>query len=531
MALFNVQIDDGRTLHIDAQDENEARATAEHFLKNEGSGSKTDTSAPVTAGGLAKAAGTGLVQGLAGLAGLPGDIEKYGSKALHWLNGTPGPENPDDTYLPNSSALQKLAADNLPLHAPQNTAENYAASIGSMVPAAVGGPEGIASRLLTRAVVPGVASEAAGEATEGTPFEPVARAAGAALSPAVLTKLGAMRAAAKIAKAAPDADTYLDAAESQYNAARQSNVPINPQTLGQRAAQVRANLGQRGLVSSKIAPEATDVLDDIAQRTSPTTVTPQPQPMIVNGKQIGFHQSAPPYQQAPNPLTMQEMMEYRGQLKAGLKSLTHPEDRAASSDVMDMLNDVLEQHLPILADARQNYNAGMDLQRMGLVQSKAEANAAAANSGNNSGNALRQAYKSYAFGKDARGLNAAETAQLARIYNGTLPGNLARYAGNMLGGGGGIGSLAVAGAGAYLGGQEGEGSLGAIGLPALGLMMRGRANASVARQVAKLQQMRAARAPLSVVPAAASRPNSIVPASVRALLAMSQGNAGAQTTP
>jgi hypothetical protein len=61
---------------------------------------------------------------------------------------------------------------------PQTTGEKYASSVGSFLPGALMGGGGIARNALAFGVVPGLASEAAGQMTEGTAAEPYARVAG-----------------------------------------------------------------------------------------------------------------------------------------------------------------------------------------------------------------------------------------------------------------------------------------------------------------------------------------------------------------
>lgn len=144
---------------------------------------------------VAQSAGSGLVRGAAGLAGLPGDmldIVGSGVKAIGSKLGLPEPppvENPSflhslvtATEPPTSQSVTSAIENNIgQLHEPQTTAGKYAQSVGEFAPAALAGPGGIARRAITQAVLPGVASEAAGEATQGTVAEPYARALGGIL--------------------------------------------------------------------------------------------------------------------------------------------------------------------------------------------------------------------------------------------------------------------------------------------------------------------------------------------------------------
>ena len=89
---------------------------------------------------------------------------------------------------PSNAALdQSMQQVFGPYHTPQTTAGRYAESVGSFLPNMAFGPESMGLKLLG-AVAPGVASEAAGEATQGTKLEPWARA-GAAIATGHLASL------------------------------------------------------------------------------------------------------------------------------------------------------------------------------------------------------------------------------------------------------------------------------------------------------------------------------------------------------
>jgi hypothetical protein len=69
---------------------------------------------------------------------------------------------------------------------PQTTAGEYAQTVGEFLPGAMIGPGNMAGNAIRYGVLPGLASEAAGQATEGTAYEPYARIA-AALGTPLLT--------------------------------------------------------------------------------------------------------------------------------------------------------------------------------------------------------------------------------------------------------------------------------------------------------------------------------------------------------
>jgi len=135
-----------------------------------------------------RSAGTGVVKGVLGLGGLVGDVTDLGAagikKATDFVSEQVGvePYKPSGTSvlenIPTSSSLTKnLESVTGELYKPQTTAGRYAETIGEFLPATIAGPGGVARKVGMQAVIPGAASEAAGQATQGTALEPYARAA------------------------------------------------------------------------------------------------------------------------------------------------------------------------------------------------------------------------------------------------------------------------------------------------------------------------------------------------------------------
>lgn len=137
---------------------------------------------------IGKGAWSGVKSGVAGIIGLPGDV----AKGMRWtaeqagrLVGSPVDQayiegkGPVGTSLsPTSDVIEKGLNSVLgKKYEPQTTAGKYARTISSFAPGVLG-PGGMVRNLIRFAVAPGAASEAAGQATEGTELEPYARAAG-----------------------------------------------------------------------------------------------------------------------------------------------------------------------------------------------------------------------------------------------------------------------------------------------------------------------------------------------------------------
>lgn len=139
-----------------------------------------------------KSYGAGLRRGIEGLAGIMGDVNQAQGNVAGWLAGKVGadPETQETVrsvaskvspmpMAPGSQDYRDTITDPLfgKSHEPQTTKGEYARTIGEFGVGALapGGPV----RKLAMMAVPGVASEAAGQYTEGTPYETAARIGGA----------------------------------------------------------------------------------------------------------------------------------------------------------------------------------------------------------------------------------------------------------------------------------------------------------------------------------------------------------------
>lgn len=105
----------------------------------------------------------------------------------------------------------------------------------------------------------------------------------------------------------------------------------------------------------------------------------------------------------------------------------------------------------LLTEGNANFSAGKRSDLARGIERASDLRAAAANSGQNGGNAIRQRVASALLQpRKVTGYNADEIAALEGVVNGSKSANATRYIGNLLGGGGGLGQMlttAVAGAG------------------------------------------------------------------------------------
>lgn len=210
MPIYEIEAPDGKIYEIEGPDENGAinflqQHLAQYQPVQENPEQLAELSAlsnpemtwGQTAADALKAGGAGIARGAAGLAGLPGTIADLGGGAAEWAMRQAGlPTRTEamqnlgieDTGNILSSGMLQSGLSNITGGATdyqgKTTTGQYAGTVGEMLPGAAIGGLGIGN--LTRfGVLPGIASEGAGQLTEGTALEPYARVAAALAAPAL----------------------------------------------------------------------------------------------------------------------------------------------------------------------------------------------------------------------------------------------------------------------------------------------------------------------------------------------------------
>jgi hypothetical protein len=144
-----------------------------------------------------------------------------------------------------------------------------------------------------------------------------------------------------------------------------------------------------------------------------------------------------------------------------------------------------------MAEGRANYAGAKLADALDKRVAKAEMQTAAANSGMNLQNQLRQKVNQFLESKDARGLSDPDRKRMQDFVKGTVTQNVMRGAGNVLGGGGGLGTMLTGAGGALASGSP----LGAL-LPAVGFGLKALSNALTARQAERLSEVLRSNTPL-----------------------------------
>jgi hypothetical protein len=182
-----------------------------------------------TAVDVAKSLGSGLVRGGIALAETPELLGRLGvrgyEEAKQLLGGEVEEETPIFDTVTGRTLREATTADD---YQAQTTAGKYAGTVGEFLPAAVGGPAGLLRRGATAAVA-GLGSEAAGQATEGTSLEPVARVVGAFAAPSAISgiKNKTVQALTKRSIEKPNVETAKAAKNAAYNAFTNAGGKVN----------------------------------------------------------------------------------------------------------------------------------------------------------------------------------------------------------------------------------------------------------------------------------------------------------------
>jgi hypothetical protein len=212
----------------------------------------------------------------------------------------------------------------------------------------------------------------------------------------------------------------------------------------------------------------------------------------------------------------------------GTTALTAPGHNFATADFRSSQGAASEA-AQTLKTARGNAAAAFRSDRITGLGESAELRAAAANSGKNIGNTIRQRLASFIDQpRKVSGLTKDEVAAIRQVVEGTATANTLRRVSNMLGGGGGVGQSLMAGVGAsigYSGGPMGA-ALGAAVPTIAGSATRGMSNRLTKKALYGVDDLIRARSPL--YQSRLANPGVAVPSTAPASMARALTAGGAQ---
>jgi hypothetical protein len=442
-----------------------------------------------TLGDVAKSAGIGTVKGAIGAVGAGGDLRAAASAGLDALGEKFGfdPSGIKTAASTAASMLPPLAALNHAptsrdiqsgiegvtgeFYEPKTAAGHVAQTMGEFAPALAGGPGRLATKAITRVVVPALGSEGAGALTKNTALEPFARVAGAVAGGA-----GAARAMAPRAVAAPTVEQLEAAAKASYNHPAVAGLELHPSSTHYTAGKITHALNQGGY-RQVTAPQTFALVQELKNQIGTTAKVADIQSVRTALGKVAGNFSNPVEQKAANK-AVRAIDDYLANLK--------PFDVAAGD---------AKSAATILKEARDNWAAKSRLERINDAEYRAELNAASANSGGNVNNATRQALKSILLSPaKRRGFSTEEIEQMEKVVKGTFTGNMARFISKILSTQGMHGAGIIAGSAAAAPATSGA----SLALPVAGYAAKKVADASTARAISELDRMIAMRSPLGL---------------------------------
>lgn len=282
---------------------------------------------------------------------------------------------------------------------------------------------------------------------------------------------------AKAIPVVPTREALEQASKSGYEQARGLGVEILPQPISDLGMRVGTQLNELG-VQSELAPKTFAILGKLGNAPEGSFATIQ----NLEALRRSFGYAAKDFANPTEQL-------------AGKTAQRAIDDYLAAIPAQDVVRGPAAEASKILSQARGNYAAAS---RSGEVTGAVEAadlSAAAANSGQNLGNATRQRIKSLLLSdKKTAGFSPDELAQMEQVVRGTAVGNATRTAGNFLGGGGGLGGVVSAAIGGAA--TAPYGGVGAAA-PLVGMALKKVSDRSVNSQVRILDELVRSRSPLA----------------------------------
>ncbi|WP_020678390.1 hypothetical protein [Methylopila sp. 73B] len=298
-------------------------------------------------GDVAKSAAAGVADGVLSFGGSIGDVNTLAGRGLAWgleklAGADPSPQQreaidavrggPLALLHPKTTADLKRPVEAVtgPFHKPETTAGEYARTIGEFAPSAALGSGRLGARIVGDVLIPAVASETAGQVTEGTAAEPFARAAGAlggnlAVAGARAVAGAPTSVAARAARAVDPGQ--FDEAQRLAETARRVGVPLSgPEAIGEAT---------RG--GSKLADVQRTVEGSLAGGTTTSRFFSQ-RPQQVDAATRQVLDAIAPAPAAPStlgPRAAQAAEVALDDVRRGINTATRPAYAAAEAHALD----------------------------------------------------------------------------------------------------------------------------------------------------------------------------------------------------
>ena len=311
-------------------------------------------------------------------------------------------------------------------------------------------------------------------ATTFSPVNPAIRAGDRAIP-------GIARALRKGSVEPPTAEALKDSARAGYDQVRDAGVDYTAASVQNLARAAQSELEKDGILP-ELAPKSFSILNKL-QDAPAGAVAP------ISGLEAArraFGNAAKDFANPTEQLAAKRIMAQLDQF-------------VMEPDASSVVAGAAGEAGSILKAARGDYAAAKRSEAIGNKQEVAKLRAAAANSGQNIGNSLRQRVVDLLTRpKESSGFSDEELAQLRKVSEGSATANATRFVGNLLGGGGGLGAGFTAAAGASAGAMAGGAPLAVAGaaLPIAGMASKQISNILTERALMQADKMTRARSPL-----------------------------------
>ena len=361
---------------------------------------------------VGKSLGSGLVRGGIGLLELPELVGRAAVRGVQEVGQFAGLTDSQDIPILNTATGRLLRdATTLDDYAPQTTAGKYASTIGEFLPAAVGGPAGLAKRLGTMAIA-GTGSEALGQAFEDTSLEVPGRLVGGLFAPSVVKGITnkTVNAFTKKASTNTSLETLRNAKNASYEAFEKAG----------------------GKLSGNMDDLTRSMSDEVSKNDLFLGYAP--------GSAAGKHIDG--VLEAVNKFKGQEFnLAQLDKLRSSLyinykKSKFDPRVAALRNKVDDFIENTAasgnEKALKILEQARANNRSYKKVELFDELMQKAELQTAATGSGGNIVNKYRQALNKILSNPNNRAMyDQKELEIMERLIKGNVPDNILRLIGKL----------------------------------------------------------------------------------------------------
>ncbi len=327
---------------------------------------------------------------------------------------------------------------------------------------------------------------------------------------------GERRAVQKTVPRAPTTDDLYTEAGRNFDAMRESGVDYLADAVKNFARTAKARMEAEGF-DAEVAGKTHRILDKLSN---------PPEGSVANIR--GLHSARKTFGKIAQNFNDPTDQSAASQAIRGL------DEFISAADPSSVVAGTPSEAARLLQSGNANYAAAKRSDLLTGIERTADLRASAANSGANTGNAIRQRVASALDQpKKVSGFSAEEIAALEGIVSGSPGQNVTRRIGNLLGGGGGLGQAVTTFMGAAAGGSIGGGvgaGLGAM-LPAVvGTTSKGLSNKLTRGALRSADEMVRMRAPLyeamkSAAPMEVSR-QAAREAIIRALLADGSNSGG-----